>query len=891
MPFKLSFLWSALDATPPESRGVGKPSPTSTLSLSTQLRTQPNTPTTPGIPIPSPTISPQQDPFIVGDYLVHPGKPLDGIKLKDYFAETYKAKASKRFGKDDEPKICTLKKIPLATAVQKKACEDEIQVLSELAEGRHPTTFHLLDYTILEQPDENGHRWDIFYLFSDLEIGNLSRMLAEHRRDGTMIAEGDVIRIAIDLVDALTFLHGCQPPLLHRNIRPSSVIQTSSGVFKFSSFLSAGFRKASNLLADHLVAEDLECYTDPRYHSPEMIGEETQLGRSPGECTAESGAIYGVLASCFTSCVTNDIHLNQVAVETFWKPAYPNAVIAPGPCTQGSNPSSASVLYQHRELQISPQPADLIFVRDPKARPTAKLLRAALRHVLQIRLPPDNVPPINFSETTINLLNIPRQSYKRTDLVRQGSSSRNPHELRVPFWSPDDQSIMERKGSTSSRNRASSNKQRKDGGYYNNVPLLSPPPPSSHHRSKSESRHPTVKFNSVKRSDDKDGSGNVPTIFIEGAGGEPPSGSLSQSTAVPPRPSHPYPSLSVPPSPIRSSRHTRSHSDGAHPPPDHAFAALRVAQNSKKNDSAYLSADRSPSTQISRPVELPLTSASLDCTKPDTRIDSDDIQDQPGQSNGALRLETGLIGEGKALPPIPPDESPDIPGPEQAAQAETSSPTDDIGLYVTIKSLDPICTIGHFGDILEGVHKTVGKVALKRPRMGTTDDDEKDTIRLCETADAIDYLHKKEIVHGDIKASNILVNDDTHVQLCDFGLTKVLHSRTSTMMKGAGTVRWQSPELWENAPRTLESDVYAFAMTIAEVITGDFPFPDIKNEIAIVLAVREEDKRPEMDPKEFNGVSYENVWNVAEACWKKEPGARISISEAFSRLQADPSLL
>lgn len=58
-----------------------------------------------------------------------------------------------------------------------------------------------------------------------------------------------------------------------------------------------------------------------------------------------------------------------------------------------------------------------------------------------------------------------------------------------------------------------------------------------------------------------------------------------------------------------------------------------------------------------------------------------------------------------------------------------------------------------------------------------------------------------------------------------------------------------------------------------------------------MLAVREEDKRPEMNPKEFNGVSYENAWNVAEACWKKEPGARISISEAFSRLQADPSLL
>lgn len=89
--------------------------------------------------------------------------------------------------------------------------------------------------------------------------------------------------------------------------------------------------------------------------------------------------------------------------------------------------------------------------------------------------------------------------------------------------------------------------------------------------------------------------------------------------------------------------------------------------------------------------------------------------------------------------------------------------------------------------------------------------------QLCEGADAINYLHESNVVHGDIKGSNILINDNGHSLLCDFGLTKMTQSKTSTTMRGAGTTRWQSPELWEDIPKSFASDVYAFAMTIVEV--------------------------------------------------------------------------
>ncbi|KIO25525.1 hypothetical protein M407DRAFT_55475, partial [Tulasnella calospora MUT 4182] len=116
---------------------------------------------------------------------------------------------------------------------------------------------------------------------------------------------------------------------------------------------------------------------------------------------------------------------------------------------------------------------------------------------------------------------------------------------------------------------------------------------------------------------------------------------------------------------------------------------------------------------------------------------------------------------------------------------------------------------------------------------------------LCETSDAIDYLHRENFVHGDIKASNLFISGDGHVLLCDFGLAKPTYAQTST---GAGTLRWQSPELWDDKPRTFASDVYAFSMTIVEVLTGLPPFSHLENEVAVILAVYHRDERPVQSP-------------------------------------------
>ncbi|KIO27224.1 hypothetical protein M407DRAFT_73464 [Tulasnella calospora MUT 4182] len=258
--------------------------------------------------------------------------------------------------------------------------------------------------------------------------------------------------------------------------------------------------------------------------------------------------------------------------------------------------------------------------------------------------------------------------------------------------------------------------------------------------------------------------------------------------------------------------------------------------------------------------------------------------------------------------------------------------------------MQPICINGRFGDVFRGIHKTKGEVALKRLRIGGAGMDEEvirrfereaDTWRrlkhphvleflgtykpeahiyfvspfakngtlleyvsarpginrvrlLWETSDAVDYLHRENVVHGDIKASNLLISDNGHVLLCDFGLAKPTHAQTSTALKGAGTLRWQSPELWNNEPRSFGSDVYAFAMTIVEMMTGKHPYHETKNSALItVRIVGGSTPEPKPAPRDWpNGLL-----DLVRKCWVVEPKDRPDACTLLASLNATPTLV
>ncbi|KAG8913526.1 hypothetical protein FRC00_002217 [Tulasnella sp. 408] len=89
---------------------------------------------------------------------------------------------------------------------------------------------------------------------------------------------------------------------------------------------------------------------------------------------------------------------------------------------------------------------------------------------------------------------------------------------------------------------------------------------------------------------------------------------------------------------------------------------------------------------------------------------------------------------------------------------------------------------------------------------------------ILDIARGLAYLHELDIVHGDIKGTNILISPTVDALVADFGLAKIADSSTLPSLKGAGSLRWQSPEVLRgDAHRTFSSDVYSFGMTIYEV--------------------------------------------------------------------------
>ncbi|KAG8902454.1 hypothetical protein FRC00_007345 [Tulasnella sp. 408] len=268
-----------------------------------------------------------------------------------------------------------------------------------------------------------------------------------------------------------------------------------------------------------------------------------------------------------------------------------------------------------------------------------------------------------------------------------------------------------------------------------------------------------------------------------------------------------------------------------------------------------------------------------------------------------------------------------------------SPPVSDIGPLITWINMEPSGR-GGFGEVLEGMHSVIGRVALKRLRnssdravirrfereaavwsglrhvhvlklLGTLHKNGElylvspfqingslmkfvanhppiNRIKLLrEAADGLTYLHEQKIIHGDIKGDNILISEVGTALVCDFGLSRMGDSETSTGMKGAGSSFWMSPEVLLDQPKSFKSDVYSFGMTIAEVLTEEIPFSHLKNEghLALLNAVVVNNERPlkKIRPSP-DGTSYDIAWTTAERCWVTSAPDRISMKEAFKSL-------
>ncbi|KAF8635764.1 hypothetical protein AX17_003863, partial [Amanita inopinata Kibby_2008] len=146
---------------------------------------------------------------------------------------------------------------------------------------------------------------------------------------------------------------------------------------------------------------------------------------------------------------------------------------------------------------------------------------------------------------------------------------------------------------------------------------------------------------------------------------------------------------------------------------------------------------------------------------------------------------------------------------------------------------------------------------------------------LRQVAAGVEYLHSRNVVHTDIRGSNVLMNNGVP-QLTDIGLTHIIDYHDFTAVSPFKRARWMGPDVLSADEGveiyTQSSDVYALAMTILEVFSGMPPFPNRRSTMVVMRDVVNgvRPRRPEEPP------IPDAVWCLLQFCWFQNPEERPS---------------
>uniref|UniRef100_A0A8C6Q4F5 Tyrosine-protein kinase n=1 Tax=Nothobranchius furzeri TaxID=105023 RepID=A0A8C6Q4F5_NOTFU len=137
-----------------------------------------------------------------------------------------------------------------------------------------------------------------------------------------------------------------------------------------------------------------------------------------------------------------------------------------------------------------------------------------------------------------------------------------------------------------------------------------------------------------------------------------------------------------------------------------------------------------------------------------------------------------------------------------------------------------------------------------------------------QIAEGMAFIEKKNSIHRDLRAANILVNETLHCKVADFGLARIIETEYTAHEGAKFPIKWTAPEAINYGTFSIKSDIWSFGILLTEIVTyGRIPYPGMTNPEVI----RNLDKLYRM-PQPDN--CPEELYEIMMTCWRQKPEER-----------------
>ena len=145
---------------------------------------------------------------------------------------------------------------------------------------------------------------------------------------------------------------------------------------------------------------------------------------------------------------------------------------------------------------------------------------------------------------------------------------------------------------------------------------------------------------------------------------------------------------------------------------------------------------------------------------------------------------------------------------------------------------------------------------------------------------ALDYAHRQNIVHRDVKPANLLIEPSGRVKLTDFGVARIQDSGEATRTQGTmvGTLKYMSPEQVQGLPVDSRSDLFAAGIVLYQLLTGKRPFDGVGDYDIIQQII----SKPVVPPSSFSPNLPRQIDDVIARALEKSRDRRYPTAQEFN---------